>query len=68
MVINELLAQRHMTKYKLAQCSNIPYTTLNDLCNGKTSLSKCSAETVYKIAKVLNISMEELLNRQEECV
>ncbi|MCF0185985.1 MAG: helix-turn-helix transcriptional regulator [Bacteroidaceae bacterium] len=57
-----------MTKYKLAQCSNIPYTTLNDLCNGKTSLSKCSAETVYKIAKVLNISMEELLNRQEECV
>lgn len=65
MVINDLLEQRHMSKYKLAQCSNVPYTTLNDLCNGKTSIAKCSAETVYKLAKVLNISMEELLSKKE---
>lgn len=68
MDINELLEQRHMTKYKLAQYSNVPYTTLNDICKGKTSISKCSAETVYKLAKAFNISMEELLVKREERV
>ena len=35
--------------------------TLNDICSGKTRLDKCSADTVYKLAKELNVSMEELL-------
>ena len=35
--------------------------TINDICNGKTRLDKCSADTVYKLAKELNVSMEELL-------
>ncbi len=61
MIINELLARQNMTKYRLSQNSKIPYTTLNDICNGKTSLAKCSAETVYRLAKELNVSMETLL-------
>lgn len=61
MIITELLAQKNMTKYRLSQSSSVPYTTLNDLCNGKTSLAKCSAETVYRLAKELNVSMEMLL-------
>lgn len=44
MIINELLAQKNMTKYKKAQISGIPYTTLNDICNSKTSIARCSAE------------------------
>ncbi len=61
MIITELLAQRSMSKYRLSQMSKIPYTTLNDICNGKTELAKCSAETVYRLAKALKVSMEELL-------
>ncbi len=61
MIINELLAQKNMTKYKLAQNSGIPYATLNDVCNGKTSIARCSAETVYRLAKALNVSMEILV-------
>lgn len=38
----------------------IPHATLSDICSGKTRLEKCSAETVYKLAKVLNVSMELL--------
>ena len=49
-----------MTKYRLAVLSGIPHTTLNDICSGKTKLQKCSAETVYKLAKTLNVSMELL--------
>lgn len=68
MEINELLKQQHMTRYKLAQCGNVPYTTLNDLCKGKTNISKRSAETLCKLAKAFRISMEELLMNQEECI
>ena len=49
-----------MTKYRLAVQSGIPHATLSDICSGKTRLEKCSAETVYKLAKVLNVSMELL--------
>ena len=31
------------------------------ICRGRTCLEKCSAETVYKLAKVLYVTMEELL-------
>lgn len=61
MIINTLMEQKHISKYRLAKDNNIPYMTLNDLCNGKTSLEKCSAETIYKIAKGLNVSMEKIL-------
>lgn len=61
MIITELLERNNMTKYRLSQNSNVPYTTLNDICNGKTNLAKCSAETVYRLARELNVSMEKLL-------
>ena len=60
MIIDDLLAQRDMTKYRLAVQAGIPHTTLNDICSGKTKLEKCSAETVYKLAKALGVSMELL--------
>ena len=60
MIIEELLDKCNMTKYRLAVQSGIPHATLSDICSGKTRLGKCSAETVYKLAKVLNVSMELL--------
>lgn len=60
MIIESLLQKREMTKYRLAVQAGIPHATLNDICSGKTKLEKCSAETVYKIAIVLGVSMESL--------
>ena len=60
MIIDELLAKRNITRYRLALQAGIPHATLNDICSGKTKLEKCSAETVYKLAKVLNVAMELL--------
>ena len=61
MILNEILAQRGMTQYKLAKTSGVPHTTINDICSGKTKIEKCSAETLYKLSKPLRVSMEELL-------
>ena len=61
MTIQRLMQQKDMTKYKLSKNSGIPYTTVNDICSGRTRLEKCSAETVYKLSKELGVPMEELL-------
>jgi len=60
MIIEDLLKRRQMTKYRLAVEADIPHATLSDICNGKTKLEKCSAETVYKLAKSLGVTMEVL--------
>lgn len=61
MSINEILKNTGMTKYRLAKLSGISNATLSELCSGKTSIEKCTSETLYKIAKTLNVSMESLL-------
>ena len=61
MTIQDALKEQKMSIYRLAKVSEVPYATLNDICNGKTRLEKCSAETIYRLAKALNVSMEELL-------
>lgn len=61
MDMNEIINQKRLSKYRVAKNSGIPYMTLNDICSGKTRLDKCSAETVYKLSKELNVPMEELL-------
>ena len=60
MIIDTLLKKKNITKYRLAVESGVPHATLNDICSGKTKLEKCSAETVYKLAKALGVSMEML--------
>ena len=60
MIIESLLKKQNMTKYRLAVEAGIPHATLNDICSGKTKLEKCSAETVYKLAKAIGVSMELL--------
>ena len=61
MTIQDALQEKNMSIYRLAKTSQIPYATVNDICNGKARLEKCSAETVYRLAHALNVSMEELL-------
>ena len=60
-MINDLIKDRSMTKYRLSKLSRIPYTTINDICSGKADIKKCSADTIYRIAVALDVSMEELL-------
>lgn len=64
MYLNDLLNKKKISKYRLAKESGIPKTTIIDLCNGKTRIEKCSANTLYRIAKVLNVSMESLIEQE----
>lgn len=61
MELNAILLSKDMSVYQCAKKSGVPYTTLLDVVRGKTEIGRCSAETVYKIAKTLDIAMEDLL-------
>lgn len=61
MNINTLLKKRNLTKYSLAKLSGVPSMTVTDICNGKSRIEKCSGETLYKLAKTLEVPMEALI-------
>lgn len=64
MRLNNLLIEKNISRYRLAKDSGIPQTTVIDICSGKARIEKCSAETLYKIAKTLDVSMETLIEEE----
>jgi len=61
MNINELLNQKKISKYQLSKKSGVPYTTINDICRNKVEIPNCSAATIYKLSRALDISMEDFV-------
>ena len=66
MDINTLLREKQMTKYRLAKNSAVSQTTINDICAGKVNIKNCTGETLYRLAKALEVSMETLLTETME--
>jgi len=61
MIINNYLKDNGITKYQFAKTCGLPYGTLNDICNGKSDIKKCSGETLLKIAHTIGTSVDDLL-------
>ena len=61
MTINELIKEKGISRYSLSKTSGIPWATLSDICSGKTSLARCNAQTLQKLALALQMSIEEAL-------
>ena len=62
MKLKGYLKKEKLNVSDLSRLTGISYMTLNDLCKGKTSLTRTSAENLYRISTALGISMEELLD------
>lgn len=62
MTLQKIMENKNITRYRLSKNSEIPYTTITDILSGKAKLEKCTAETIYKLAKELDVSMETLLD------
>ena len=61
MELMSLLKEKQLSVYQCAKESHVPYSTLSDIVKGKTRIEKCTAETIYKLARTLHVTMEELL-------
>lgn len=64
-MIKTLLKENELSVYECSKRSGIPYTTLLEIVSGKTDLGKCSSLTVYKLAKTLNTTVEDLLENYQ---
>lgn len=56
------LTRRDMTQAQIAALSGVSRQTINFIKNGKS----CSDKTVGKIAKALNVPVEELIETKED--
>lgn len=61
MNINNLLKEKNMSKYRLAKDSGVPYTTISEITTGKSKIKNCTGDTLYRLAKTLHVTMEDLL-------
>lgn len=61
MSIQEIIKEKGMSKYSLSKASGVPWSTLSDICSGKTDLNRCSVKTLSKLSKVLEIPIEEII-------
>ena len=66
MMINDELRKKHMSMYRLSKESGVPQATISDICSRKTSLAKCAAGTVWRIARALGVTVEDLLSAEYE--
>lgn len=66
MIIKKLLEERNMTMYRLAKETGISKTTIADICRGDVALERCCSETLYKIAKILGVTMESILEAEKK--
>ena len=64
-MLKKYLKERNISIYSLAKSSGVPYSTLNDLCNGKVMISNCKAGIVKKLAESLEITMDALYELAE---
>lgn len=60
-MFKEYLKEKKLSVYKLSEMSSVPYTTLNELINGKKKITDCKIKTIESIASALNCSIETLL-------
>ena len=57
-----VLRQRHITAYRLAKDTGIPYTTIYELTTGKKDINKKPLEDIIRIAAALQTSLDNIQN------
>lgn len=66
MVIDDLLREQKISRYKLSKMSGVPQTTISDICNSKVDIENCNVSPMYKKVRVEECKNKELLLEFEE--
>ena len=70
-MLKEYLKENSISVYNLAKKIDVPYSTLNDLSNGKVNIDNCRVGFIQKLASQLELSMDQLYkicNSQKEII
>ena len=58
----EIFEHSGMTMYQLSNCSGVPYTTINEICNRKKNINAKASETVFRLAAALGCDVLNIMN------
>lgn len=59
-MLKDYLSENKTSVYKLAKAINEPYSTLNDLSNGRYDIDECKVKLLKKTSEYFKISLEEM--------
>ena len=63
-MIQKIMERKNITVHDLSLMSGVPYSTVKNICSQKARIEQCTAKTIYRLAKALGVSMEELVEKQ----
>lgn len=61
-MLKDYLSEHKTSMYKLAAESGVPYSTVNDLANGRIEIEQCRAGILKRLADSLAVTMDDLYN------
>jgi transcriptional regulator with XRE-family HTH domain len=63
--LKEIREQKGLLQKELAELSSVKLVTVQKLDGGINNINKAQANTLYKLAKVLEVSIEDLIDTDE---
>jgi len=63
--LRRIRLKKELTQKELATLTNIKLSTLQKLDKGSNNINKASVDTVLALARILNCSIEDLLEDEE---
>ena len=58
----KLFAASETSMYKLSNDTGVPYSTINNIINGKKDINNCSTETAVRLAAGLDCTIYDIVN------
>ena len=62
-MLRTILNEKNISLYQLEKSSQISHATLNDIYNERINIDNCSVSTMSKLAKALNMTIDELYDK-----
>ena len=59
-MLKNYLEEKKLSMYKVSKEGGIPYSTLNDLVNGRVEIENCKVSLLLQLAKYLGLSLDEI--------
>lgn len=59
-MLKDYLKKQNISIYSLSKDSGIPYSTLNDLANGKVDIDNCRVSILTKLSITLNLDLDNI--------
>lgn len=61
-MLKDYLAERGLSIYAVSGRSGIPYSTLNDLANGKVDIDNCKVHLIRRLADALGLTLDAVID------